>query len=174
KDVHTKRNIAIAAAALFFMAGCSTTEESSPESEETTAEASTAPAEITTPEDETESSEASAPEENTESNSDSDAESDSNTVTVTIDGDTEDITFTDAYCSGPQGDIKNIIGKVDNRPPLLKVSGSDHVMLKMGEERPYESQVSEGLEINDETVTFDNVSVEGATIDGALTCTSWD
>lgn len=152
------------------MAGCSTTEESSPESEETTAEASTAPAEVTTPEDEAESSEASAPEEN----SDPDAESDSNTVTVTIDGDTEDITFTDAYCSGPQGDIKNIIGKVDNRPPLLKVSGSDHVMLKMGEERPYESQVSEGLEINDETVTFDNVSVEGATIDGALTCTSWD
>jgi|GEM_PF-2998059 len=156
------------------MTGCSTTQETSPESEESAAEASTAPAEVTAPEDDAETTEEAAPEENAESSPDSDAESDSNTVSVTIDGETEEITFSDAYCSGPQGEIKNIIGKVNNRPPLLKVSGSEHVMLKMGEERPYESQVSEGLDISGETVTFDEVSVEGATIDGALTCTSWD
>ncbi|HIW46945.1 MAG TPA: hypothetical protein H9884_08615 [Candidatus Yaniella excrementigallinarum] len=172
--MHSKRNIAIAAAALLLMTGCSTTQETSPESEESAAEASTAPAEVTAPEDDAETTEEAAPEENAESSPDSDAESDSNTVSVTIDGETEEITFSDAYCSGPQGEIKNIIGKVNNRPPLLKVSGSEHVMLKMGEERPYESQVSEGLDISGETVTFDEVSVEGATIDGALTCTSWD
>src|SRR5699024_8013558 len=113
-------------------------------------------------------------EENAESSPDSDAESDSNTVSVTIDGETEEITFSDAYCSGPQGETKNIIDMVNNSLPHLKVSCSEDVFLKMSDERPYESQVSEGLDISGETVTFDEVSVEGATIDGALTCTSWD
>src|SRR5690625_6103411 len=95
------------------MTGCSTTQDTSPESEESAAEASTAPAEVTAPEDDAETTEEAAPEENAESSPDSDAESDSNTVSVTIDGETEEITFSDAYCSGPQGEIKNIIGKVN-------------------------------------------------------------
>src|SRR5699024_9148128 len=84
---------------------------------------------------------------------------DPNTLTVTIDRDAQDITFTDAYCSGPEGDIKNIIGKVNNRPPLIKVSGSHHVMLKMGNERPYEQEVSEGLTVTDNDVTFDDATI---------------
>ena len=104
----------------------------------------------------------------------SDRSSDPNTVNVSIDEDTEEITFTDVYCSGPSGDIQSIIGKVDNEPPLLKVSGSDRVMLKMGHEQPYTAQASDGLTIDDESVTFDEVSVSDAVIDGTMECTSWD
>ena len=101
-------------------------------------------------------------------------DSDPNTVNLSIDEDTEEITFTDVYCSGSSGDIQNIIGKVDNEHPLLKVSGSDRVMLKMGHEQPYTAQVSDGLAFDDESVTFDEVSVSGAVIDGTMECTSWD
>lgn len=154
--VNNKRNIIITGATLFLFAGCSASPETPPEPEEATTEASTAPAETST----TEASE--------------DTSSDPNTLTVTIDGEAQDITFTDAYCSGPKGDIKNIIGKVDNRPPLLKVSGSHHVMLKMGNEKPYKSDVSEGLTFTDNDVTFDDVTIAGAVVDGTLACTSWD
>ena len=150
--MNNKRNITLAVATLLLPTGCSASPETVPESVEPSAEVSTAPAEAT---------------------SDSD-DSSPNTVTVSIDGETQDITFTDAYCSGPTGEIRNIIGKVENRPPLLKVSGSDHVMLKLGNEKPYESQVSEGLNIHDDAVTFADVSVAGAVIDGTMTCTSWD
>lgn len=154
-SVNNKRNIIITAATLFLFAGCSAAPETPPEPEDSTTEASTAPAEASPTEALEESS------------------SNPNTLTVTIDGATQDITFTDAYCSGPEGNIKNIIGKVDNRPPLLKVSGSDHVMLKMGNEKPYENHVSEGLTFTDNDVTFDDVTIQGAVVDGTLACTSW-
>jgi len=136
---------------LLLLTGCSASPEVVPESE-SSAKTSTTPAD--------------AP---TESNTPS-----PNTVTISINGDTQDITFTEAYCSGPTGDIRHIIGKVENRSPLLEVSDSDHVMLKIGNEKPYKGQVSEGLSITDETVTFADVSVGGAVIDGTMTCTSWD
>ena len=104
----------------------------------------------------------------------SDRSSDPNTVNVSIDDDTEEITFTDVYCSGSSGDIQNIIGKVDNEHPLLKVSGSDRVMLKMGHEQPYTAQASDGLTFDDESVTFEEVSVSDTVIDGTMECTSWD
>lgn len=152
----TQHNIILAAAALLVFAGCSASPEASPEPETASAgEVSVAP----TAEESAEALE---------------TDSDPNTVNVSIDEDTEDITFTDVYCSGSSGDIQNIIGKVNNQPPLLKVSGSDHVMLKMGHEQPYTAQVSNGLTLEDESVTFDEASVSGATIDGTMECTSWD
>lgn len=149
----TQRNIILAAVALLVFAGCSASPEASPEPRASASEVSAAPT--------TEGS-AEAP----------GSESDPNTVNVSLDGDTEDITFTDVYCSGPSGDIQNMIGKVNNQPPLLKVSGSDQVMLKMGQEQPYTAQVSDGLTLDDESVTFDEVSVSGAVINGTMECTS--
>lgn len=153
--MNTQRNITLTAVALLVFAGCSASPEASPEPQTSASEVSTAPT--------TEES-AEAP----------DADSDPNTVNVSLNGDTEDITFTDVYCSGPSGDIQNMIGKVNNQPPLLKVSGSDHVMLKMGPEQPYAAQVSDGITVDDDSVTFDEVSVSSAVIDGTMTCTSWD
>lgn len=57
---------------------------------------------------------------------------------------------------------------------MLKVFDSNHVVLKLGSGRHYKGNVTEGLAITDETVTFDDVTVEGVAIDGTLTCTSWD
>lgn len=151
--MNTQRNIPLAAVALLFFAGCSASPEESPQPQASASEVSTAP---TTEEP------AEAP------------DSEPNTVNVSLDGEAEDITFTDVYCSGSSGDIQNIIGKVNNQPPLLKVSGSDHVMLKMGQEQPCTAQVSNGLTLEDESVTFDEASVSGATIDGTMECTSWD
>ena len=168
--MNNKRNIIITTASLLLFAGCSASPEASPEPAE---EASTAPATEESAETPSEDN-AEEPSENTAEEPSEDADSDPNTVTVTLDGETEDITFTDAYCSGPSGDISNIIGKVNNQPPLLKVSGSDHVMLKMGHEQPYTAQVSDGLTIDDDSVTFDEVSASGAVIDGTMECTSWD
>lgn len=153
--MNTQRNIPLAAVALLVFAGCSASPEESSEPQASASEVSTAP---TTEEP------AEAPE----------TDSEPNTVNVSLDGDAEDITFTDVYCSGSSGDIQNMIGKVNNQPPLLKVSGSDHVMLKMGQEQPYTAQVSDGLTLEDESVTFDEVSVSGAVIDGTMECTSWD
>lgn len=153
--MNPQRNITLAAVALLVFAGCSASPEDSPEPQGSASEVSTAPT--------TEGS-AEAP----------DTDSEPNTVDVSLDGDGEDITFTDVYCSGSSGDLQNIIGKVNNQPPLLKISGSDHVMLKMGQEQPYTAQVSDGLTIDDESVTFDGVSVSGAVINGTMECTSWE
>jgi len=153
--VNTQRNIILAAVALLVFASCSASPEASPEPQASANEVSAAPT--------TEGS-AEAP----------DTDSEPNTVNVSLDGDAEDITFTDVYCSGSSGDIQNIIGKVTSQPPLLKVSGSDHVMLKMGQEQPYTAQISDGLTLDDESVTFDEVSVSGAVINGTMECTSRD
>lgn len=158
-----RRTITLSFVTLLLLTGCSASPEVVPESE-SSAETSTTPADP--PSAEASTAPADAP---TESNTPS-----LNTVTVSINGATQDITFTEAYCSGPTGDIRHIIGKVENRSPLLEVSDSDHVMLKIGNEKPYKGQVSEGLSITDETVTFADVSVGGAVIDGTMTCTSWD
>lgn len=160
-----KRNITFAAATLLLLVGCSAAPETEPEAQEPSS----------SPEVEVESQESSeqASAEPAETPPESGA-ADPNVVTVTLGDDPQDITFTDAYCSGPSGDIRNIIGKVNNGLPLLKVSNSDHVLLKMGNEKPYEGRVSEGLSVQDEMVTFDDVSLDGAVIDGTLQCTSWD
>ena len=171
--MNNKRNLIITAVSLLFLAGCSASPEASPQQQDLPEEASTAP---TTADSADNASDQTAEDssQSTAQEPSEDADSAPNTVTVTLDGDTEEIVFTDAYCSGPTGDIRNIIGKVNNQPPLLKVSGSNHVMLKMGNEQPYKGQVSDGLTITDESVTFDDVSVSRAVIDGTMTCTSWD
>lgn len=155
----TKRNITLTAIAFLVFAGCSAPPEGSPEPQTSASDISS---DISTAPTTEESAEAS------------DTESDPNTLNVSLNGDTEEIAFTEVYCSGSSGDIQNMIGKVNNQPPLLKVSGSDRVMLKMGHEQPYTAQVSDGLAIDDESATFDEVSVSGAVIEGTMTCTSWD
>lgn len=95
-----------------------------------------------------------------------------NSVEVTIDGSTERLTFSDVYCSGPSGEIKQVTAKVDNELPLLEVVPEQgRVMLKMGEERPHETNDADGVEQGDESITLSSVSVGDAEVEGTLTCT---
>lgn len=52
-------------------------------------------------------------------------------LTVTASG--EEITFTDVYCKVSDGQLRHLIAKTNNRPPLLEVTPGEFAMLKVGQ-----------------------------------------
>jgi hypothetical protein len=81
---------------------------------------------------------------------------------------------TDVYCSGEPGSLRHIIGKTNNELPLVKAEGSDFVMVKVGQGKPYKTDQPSGVDFGDESVTFDGTEVGSATLDGTMTCTDWE
>ena len=114
--------------------------------------------------DESETAEASEPADETE---DSKLTLDTGEKTVTIEP-------TDVYCSGEPGSLRHIIGKTNNELPLVKAEGSDFVMVKIGQGKPYKTDQPSGVDFGDESVTFDGTEVGSATLDGTMTCTDWE
>jgi len=114
--------------------------------------------------DESETVEASDPADETE---DSKLTLDTGEKTVTIEP-------TDVYCSGEPGNLRHIIGKTNNELPLVKAEGSDFVMVKIGQGKPYKTDQPGGVDFGDESVTFDGTEVGSATLDGTMTCTDWE
>lgn len=87
--------------------------------------------------------------------------------TITIDP-------TDVYCSGKPGSLRHIIGKTNNELPLVKAEGTDFVMVKVGQGRPFKANHPKGVDIGDESVTFDGTELGTAVLDGTMTCTDWE
>src|SRR5699024_10381842 len=114
--------------------------------------------------DESETAEASEPADETE---DSKLTLDTGEKTVTIEP-------TDVYCSGAPGSLRHIIGKTNNELPLVKAEGSDFVMVKIGQGKPYKTDQPSGVDFGDKSVTFDGTEVGSATLDGTMTCTDWE
>src|SRR5699024_3457856 len=113
---------------------------------------------------ESETAEASEPADETE---DSKLTLDTGEKTVTIEP-------TDVYCSGEPGSLRHIIGKTNNELPLVKAEGSDFVMVKIGQGKPYKTDQPSDVDFGDESVTFDGTEVGSATLDGTMTCTDWE
>ena len=165
---------AIAIAGLFALSGCSgsgdadqsQTEDSASQGQETAAEAPSeaAPAET---DDSDESSEISESTETADDSQESKLTLETGEKTVTIEP-------TDVYCSGEPGSLHHIIGKTDNELPLVKAEGTDFVMVKVGQGRPYKANNPKGVAIGDESVTFDGTELGSATLDGTMTCTDWE
>ena len=114
--------------------------------------------------DESETAEASEPADETEDSK----------LTLDTGGKTVTIEPTDVYCSGEPGSLRHIIGKTNNELPLVKAEGSDFVMVKIGQGKPYKTDQPSGVDFGDESVTFDGTEVGSATLDGTMTCTDWE
>ncbi len=101
---------------------------------------------------------------------------DSADAKLTLDTGEKTVTIepTDVYCSGKPGSLRHIIGKTDNELPLVKAEGTDFVMAKVGEGRPYKANSPKGVNVDDERVTFDGTELGSATLDGTMTCTEWE
>src|SRR5699024_7547568 len=80
----------------------------------------------------------------------------------------------DASCAGERGRLRHIIGKTNTELRLVKAGGSDFVMVKSGEGKPYKADQPSGVDFGDESVTFDGTEVGSATLDGTMTCTDWE
>lgn len=175
------RNAVIAVATLTLAVGltsCSTdTSADDPATEETSSEASTPAPEQSESEasdpDVSEDSEASSDESDPDDGTD---DSDgSEELIVTIDGSDQTLDLTNVYCDGSPDNIENIIGKTNNQPPLLKVTGDHFAMLKLQKQgAPEKANSPSGLSYGPESVTFSDTTIGSAVVNGTMTCTDWD
>ena len=106
--------------------------------------------------------------------SESDEETEDSKLTLDTGEKTVTIEPTDVYCSGEPGNLQHIIGKTNNELPLVKAEGSDFVMVKIGQGKPFKTNQPSGVDFGDESVTFDGTEVGSATLDGTMTCTDWE
>ena len=92
----------------------------------------------------------------------------------TVGGKKQTITPTEVYCSGKPGTIRHIIGKTNQRPPLVEADEKRFVLVKVGNGRPFKAQSPAGVSYTKTAVTFDQVDVGGGVLSGTMTCTSFD
>jgi ABC-type Fe3+-hydroxamate transport system substrate-binding protein len=170
--MRTKSMTTIAFASLLALSGCSgsaSDNSEQPQTEDTSAQSSEAPEETPSGQAPTEGSDDSTSEglESADDSADSTLTLDTGEKTVTIEP-------TDVYCSGKPGKLHHIIGKTDNELPLVKAEGTDFVMVKVGQGRPYKANNPSGVTVDDKSVTFDGTELGSATLDGTMTCTDWE
>ncbi|PRZ36574.1 lipoprotein antigen [Antricoccus suffuscus] len=95
-------------------------------------------------------------------------------LTLTVNGQQTELMPTDVYCSGTPGDIQHIIGKTNNQLPLVEAEKSNFAMVKIGQGAPHKTQQPDGISYGADSVTFVNVSLGSATLDGTMACTKWE
>ena len=157
----------IAIAGLLALSGCSGSDEAEQPATEDAQGAETVDQSEQASDDaddESETAEASEPADETKDSK----------LTVKTGAKTITIHPTDVYCSGEPGSLRHIIGKTNNELPLVKAEGSDFVMVKIGQGKPYKTDQPSGVDFGDESVTFDGTEVGSATLDGTMTCTDWE
>lgn len=98
----------------------------------------------------------------------------SSKLVLTLGGKQQDITPTDVYCSGKPGRIRHIIGKTNQRPPLVEANGKRFVLVKVGSGKPFKAQSPTGVSYTKTAVTFTDVDLRGATLSGTMTCTVFE
>lgn len=171
----------VAFAGLLALSGCSGS--ASDDSEQSQSEQSQSEAsQSESPEASDQSQSGQAPTDDSDEDSedsgadDSESPDESADSKLTLDTGEKTITIepTDVYCSGEPGSLHHIIGKTNNELPLVKAEGTDFVMVKVGQGRPYKANNPSGVDVGDESVTFDGTEVGSATLDGTMTCTDWE
>ncbi|WP_209326197.1 hypothetical protein [Brevibacterium renqingii] len=170
----------VALAGLLALSGCSgsaSDDSEQPQSEDTQSQSPEAaeetPSEQAPPEDSDENEDS---DDSSDQEKDSESADDSADSKLTLDTGEKTVTIepTDVYCSGEPGSLQHIIGKTDNELPLVKAEGTDFVMAKIGQGRPFKANNPKGVDVGDESVTFDGTKLGSATLDGTMTCTDWE
>src|SRR5699024_8960803 len=137
-DMRTRTIPTIAIAGLLALSGCSGSDEAEQPATEGAqgaetvdqseqAEADDGSGDAEDDDDECEAAQASEPADEAE---DSKLTLDTGAKTITIHPPA-------VYCAGEPGNLRHIIGKSNNEPPLVKAEGSDFVMVKIGQGKPY-------------------------------------
>lgn len=91
-----------------------------------------------------------------------------------VGGKKQDVTPTEVYCSGKPGTIAHIIGKSNQRPPLVEVDQKRFVLVKVGNGKPFTTQSAAGVSYTRTAVTFDRVDVGGGVLNGTMACTTFE
>lgn len=93
-------------------------------------------------------------------------------LSVRISGDEVDFEPTDVYCKVGGGELRHVIAKTNNRPPLLEVTPGEFAMLKIHQKgAPEKTNSPTGIEYTTEGLTFTDTQVGSATLNGYLECT---
>jgi hypothetical protein len=174
--MRTRSITTIAIAGMLALSGCSGTNETDEPRPDDSASQSTDSAPNESASATTGDADESAEDPDVSSEEGSTAADGSADSTLTFDTGEKTVTIepTDVYCSGEPGSLHHIIGKTDNELPLVKAEGTDFVMVKVGQGRPYKANNPKGVAIGDESVTFDGTELGSATLDGTMTCTDWE
>lgn len=159
---------------LTLTAACS---DPAPSDEQSTApeteESPSAPAEeeSTPAEEEPSADEESAAEEETSEPEESE-EFPSDPLTIKLGSDPADFDPTDVYCKVGGGELRHLIAKTNNRPPLLEVTPGEFAMLKLQKSgAPEKTSSPDGIEYRADGVIFTDAKIGDATLNGALECT---
>lgn len=93
-------------------------------------------------------------------------------LSITIGSDAVDFAPTDVYCKVGGGELRHLIAKTNNQPPLLEVTSGEFAMLKL-EQRgaPEKNSNPSRIEYHADGVVFSDATIGDATLDGALQCT---
>lgn len=91
---------------------------------------------------------------------------------ITVNGKEVDFDPTDVYCKVGGGELRHLIAKTNNRPPLLEVTPSEFAMLKLQKKgAPEKNTNPSGIEYYPDGVFFNDASIGNATLNGSLKCT---
>ena len=95
-------------------------------------------------------------------------------ITATVDGTDTVINPDKVHCSGTEGNIRHIIAKTNNQPPLVEAT-PDFAWIKLDRSRvTYRSEEPTGMTFDDTSVTFLDVTMGDAVVNGTLVCTDWE
>ena len=99
---------------------------------------------------------------------------DTSQIVVSISATSSVITPDAVNCSGEKGNIRHIIAKTNNQPPLVEAT-PDFVWIKLDRSRAtYRSEDPIGMTFDDTSVTFLDVTMGDAVVNGTLVCTDWE
>lgn len=177
--MRTRSITAVALAGFLALSGCSgSASDDSEQSQSESSQSQSPEASDPSPSRQAPTEDSNDPDEGSEESGADDPESpapsEDSELTLDTGGKTVTIEPTDVYCSGKPGSLQHIIGKTDDELPLVKAEGTDFVMVKVGEGRPYKTNSPKGVNVGDESVTFDGTELGSATLDGTMTCTDWE
>lgn len=94
-------------------------------------------------------------------------------LTITLNGDLVEFEPTDVWCKVSGGELRHVIAKTNNRPPLLEVTPGEFAMLKVDQQgAPQKTNSPTGIEFITEQLTFTDTRIGSVIVNGSLECTS--
>ncbi len=80
---------------------------------------------------------------------------------------------TAVYCSGSPGQLRHLVAKTNDQPPIVEVTPGEFAMVKLGRGQPFKSAAPSGMTVEDDSITFAGTALGDATLTGTVTCTTW-